>query len=109
MEIEEEGGIDDEGEKWVGSTKRALGALDLLTKDAEPSRTSLVDAFNGFNDLSRLEMLWTVQRLWPVGAMFTFSCYRHWAQLLLHQTVEPLVTILSIEGVTQGYPLSLVL
>ena len=43
------------------------------------------------------------------GARFAINCYRHWAQLLLHQRGGPPVTILSIEGVTQGYPLSMVL
>ena len=38
-----------------------------------------------------------------------FNCYKHWAQLLLRQTGEPPVTILSREGVTQGDPLSMVL
>ena len=69
----------------------------------------LVDACNGFNKLSRLSMLWTVRHRWPVGARFTFNCYRHWAQLLLHQTGEPPVTIMSQEGVTEGYPLLMVL
>ena len=69
----------------------------------------LVDARNGFNKLSRLAMLWTVQHRWPVGVRFAFNCYRHWAQLLLRQTGEPPVTILSREGVAQGDPLSMVL
>ena len=38
-----------------------------------------------------------------------FNCYRHWAQLLLRQPGQPLVTILSREGFTQGDPLSMVL
>ena len=43
-----------------------------------------------------------------MGARFAFNFYRHWAQLLLHQTGEPPVTILSQEGVTQGDPTSVV-
>ena len=54
-------------------------------------------------------MLWTVRHHWPVGARFAFNCYRHWAQLLLHQPGEPPVIILSREGVTQGETLSMVL
>ena len=54
-------------------------------------------------------MMLTVRYLWPAGARFVFNCYRHWAQLLLCQTGEPPVTILSREGVTQGGPLSMVL
>ena len=43
-EIEEEG----------GGTPRALGALEFLTQEDEPSGTTLVDARNGFNELSFL-------------------------------------------------------
>ena len=38
-----------------------------------------------------------------------FNYYRHWAQLLIRQLGELQVTILIQEGVTQGYPLSMVL
>ena len=48
-------------------------------------------------------MMWTVWHRWPAGARFVFNCYRRWAQLLLRQPGEPRVTILSREGVTQGY------
>ena len=69
----------------------------------------LVDACNGFNNLSRLAILWTVRHCWPAGARFAFNCYNHWAQLLLRQLGELPVTILSREGVTQGGLLSMVL
>ena len=51
----------------------ALGDQEFLTQDAEPSGTMLVDACNGFNELSRLEMLWTVWHRWLAGARFTFN------------------------------------
>ena len=104
MQVEEEEG--GEGEEGVGGTQRALEALEFLTQEAEPSSTTLID---GFNELSRLEMLWTVRHHWPAGARFAFNCHRHWVQLLLRQPGEPPVTILSIEGVTQVDPLSMVL
>ena len=104
--MEDEGS---EGEEGGGGTQRALEALELLTQDAEPSGTMLVHACNGFNELSRLEMLWTVRHHWPAGARFAFNCYKHWAQLLLRQPGDPPVTILSRWGVTQGDPLSMVL
>ena len=90
MEVEEEG----EGEEGVDGTLRALGALEFLTQDVELSGTTLVDACNEFNKLSHLVMLWTVRHFWPAGARFAFNCYRHWAQLLLFQMGETLVTIL---------------
>ena len=38
-----------------------------------------------------------------------FNCYRNWAQLLLRQPGEPPVTIMRQEGVTHGYPFSMIL
>ena len=107
MEVEVDRGS--KGEEGGGGTQRALEALEFLTQEAEPSRTTLFDARNGFNDLSRLAMLWTVQHRWPAGARIAFICYKHWAQLLLLQPGELPVTLLSREGVTQGDPLSMVL
>ena len=66
MEVEED--MESEGEEGGGGTQRALEALEFLTQEAEPSGTTLVDARNGFNKLSRLAMLWTVQHRWPAGA-----------------------------------------
>ena len=83
-------------------TLRSLGALEFLTQDAEPIGVTLVDARNGFNELSRLAMLCTVRHRCPAGARFAFNFYRRWAQLLLHQLGGLPVTILSREGVTQG-------
>ena len=65
MEFDEERGS--KGEDEGGGTLRALGALEFLAQEAEPSGTTLVDAHNGFNELSRLEMLWTVRHRWPAG------------------------------------------
>ena len=96
-------------EEGGDGTQRALGSLEFRTLDAELSRTTLVDARNGFNELRRLVMLWTVRHRWPAGARLTFNCYRHWAQLILCHPGEPPVIILIQEGVTQGYPLLMVL
>ena len=104
--VEDEGS---EGEEGGGGTLRALEALEFLTQKSEPSGTTLVDARNGFNELSRLAMLWSVRHCWPAGARFAFNCYKHWTQLLLRHLGELPVKILSREGVTQGDPLSIVL
>ena len=107
MEVQVDRGS--EGEEEGRGTQRALEALEFLTQEADPSGTTIVDARHGFNELSRLAMLWTVQHCWPAGARFAFNGYKHWAQLLLRQPREMPVTILSREGVTQGDPLSMVL
>ena len=68
--------VEDKGSKGKeggGGTLRKLGALEFLTQEAEPIRTTLVDASNGFNKLSCLAMLWTVQHCWPAGARFAFN------------------------------------
>ena len=106
-EVEEDRG--NEGEEESDGTLRALGALEFLNQDADPSGTTLVDARNGFNELSRLEMLRTVRKHWPEGAMFAFNLYRHSAQFLLRQPGELPVTILSQEAITRRDPLLMVL
>ena len=63
MVVEGDGGS--EGEEGGAGTQRALEALEFPTQDAEPIVTTLVDACNGFNELSRLAMLWTVRHHWP--------------------------------------------
>jgi hypothetical protein len=64
---------------------------------------------NGFNELGRRAMLWTVRHRWAAGARFAFNCYRHSAQLILRRKGQTGYTLLSREGVTQGDPLSMAL
>jgi hypothetical protein len=78
-------------------------------EDEEATAALLVDATNGFNELSRKAMLWTVRHRWANGARFSFNCYRHSAQLILRRRGSPCAILLSREGVTQGDPLSMVL
>jgi hypothetical protein len=75
----------------------------------DPIGCLLVDARNGFNELGRRAMLWSVRHLWAGGARFSFNCYRHAAQLILRKKGRTGHTLLSQEGVTQGDPLSMVL
>ena len=109
LAMEVEGDRGSEGEEEGGGNQRTLGALVFLTQEAEPNGTTIVDVCNGFNEMSRFAMLWAVRNHWLAGARFVFNCYRHWAQLLLHQPGELPVTILSREGFTQGDLLSMVL
>ena len=68
-----------------------------------------MDVHNGFNELIRLAMLWTVRDCCPERERFAFNCYRNWAQLLLCQPGDAPVIILSQEGFIQYYPLLVVL
>ena len=74
LEVEVEVDRESEGEEGGGVTQRSLEALELLTQEAEPSGTTLVDACNGFNELSRLAMLWTVRHRWLAGERSSFNC-----------------------------------
>ena len=71
MEVEEN--CRSEGEEGGDGTQRALGALEFLTPNVDPSGTRLVDTRNGFNKLNRLEMLCNVQHRWPEGSRFAFN------------------------------------
>ena len=87
----------------------ALEATEILNQYYEADGTTLVDACNGFNGLSRLLMLWKVHHRWPAGERFVLNLYRHWEQLLLYQSGDAPVILLSQEGVTKGDPLSMLL
>ena len=71
IEVKEDRGC--EGEEEGGGTQRTLGAPEFLTQEADPSGTTFVDVCNGFNELSRLVMLWNVWHHWPAGARFMFN------------------------------------
>ena len=76
----------------LGEYLLLLEATGLLTQDADPDITTLIDSHNGFNELSLLAMLWTVRHRWPSGARFALNCYKHWAQLLLcHPGTAPVI------------------
>eukprot|EP00957_Ditylum_brightwellii_P178874 13625507-Ditylum_brightwellii.AAC.1 len=65
-----------------GSAERLEEAdLSTLVLGEGPGGTTLVDARNGFNELSRMAMLWMVRHRWSSGAQFMFNCYQHWAIL----------------------------
>ena len=50
-----------------------LEATGILIQDADPGGTTLVYACNGFNELIRIAMLWTIWNCWLSGARFTFN------------------------------------
>jgi hypothetical protein len=86
--------------------------LNLLTQPPEPPEphaSSFYDASNGFNELGRKSMLNTVRHRWASGARFAFNCYRHSAQLVCRRRGDTGEILLSMEGVTQGDPLAMIL
>ena len=60
----------------------------------------LVDVANGFNNLIRHGMLWTVRHRCPKMSRFTFNCYRHEITLICRQPGGEVMTILYKEEVT---------
>jgi hypothetical protein len=95
--------------------KRDEESLPLQTQptpeaeDKELEASLVVDAFNGFNELSRKAMIWTVKHCWANGARFALNCYRHSIVLILCRGGRPCTHLLSKEGVTQGDPLAMLL
>ena len=62
-----------EGEEGGEGTQGELGDLEFLTQLSDLSGTTLVDAYNGFNELIHLAMLWNVRHHCPAGARFAFD------------------------------------
>ena len=60
-----------------------LEATGIMNQDYDPGGTTLIDAHNGSNNISHLEMIWTVHHRWLVGERFVLNCYMHWMKLLL--------------------------
>ena len=58
-------------------------ALESAQDPEDPFHLALADADNGFNNLSRLNMLWDVRHRWARGSRFTFNMYRHDSRLLV--------------------------
>ena len=81
----------------------------LAAGDVGPEGLTLVNVRNGFNELSRMLMLWTMRHQWTKGTRFAFNCYHHSAQMVPRTPAEQAVILISREGVTQGNPPSMVL
>ena len=108
------GGVAEVDEEDMEAEEGGMGGLQtledkgILTQDVETGGTTLDDACNGFNDMICLVMLWTVWHRWPTGARFAFNCYGHSVQLLIFQTSDVPVILMSHEGVNHSDPLSMV-
>jgi len=109
--LEEPGGIGvaAPGVDMDGASAPADAAETEAQEQAPGEAVLLVDARNGFNELGRKAMLWTVRHRWAAGARFAFNCYRHQAQLVMRSPGSEATVLRSMEGVTQGDPLSMYL
>ena len=100
-------------EEWArlftqsGQEESEATADDPGEEEAKP--LLLVAAVNGFSNLSRLAMLWTILHGWPKMARFAFNAYRHKRRLHVRCADLNALIILSMEGVTQGGPLAMAL
>ena len=92
-----------------GEDKEEGGSRDITAATAMEEMLLLVDAANGFNNLSRYSMLWTVRHRCPRLSRLTFNCYRHQVRLVSRQLGGKNEIILSKEGVTQGDSLEMAL
>ena len=92
-EVDQENAEAEEGGLGVGILE--LEGTGLLTQDADPGGTTLVDTRNDFNKLFCLAMLWMVHHFRSEGERFTFNFYRHRAHLLLCHPGDALVILLS--------------
>jgi hypothetical protein len=70
--------------------------------------TALFDARNGFNEVNRYLMLWTVAHRWTEASWFAFNRYRHQNIVFVrNRPGKPPIMILSREGIAQGCSLSM--
>ena len=88
-------------------------ARELVMKEEEAGEETesltLIDAINGFNELSFLVILWMVRHCWPSRSIFALDFYRHEAQLVVRRPATLCHILTRREGVTQGDPLSMFL
>lgn len=89
------------------------GAVHVMNSMFEENATDnskwgllLVDAKNAFNAVNRIIALWYARMYWPSCARFLFNTYKGQAELVLQGNGS---NLFSMEGVTQGDPLAMLL
>jgi hypothetical protein len=60
----------------------------------------LIDANNAFNEINRINMLWTIRHEWPAGARFAFNCYSFHSLLIIRNPGGIPTFMFSKEGVS---------
>lgn len=96
-------------EAGIDGTVHAVSSLWEYNEDDDKWVFLLVDARNAFNEINMTATMWTVRHLWPLGARFTFNCYRHHSLLLVRaKNGDDDTFLLSKEGFAQGDPLAMI-
>jgi hypothetical protein len=92
-------------------TDGAIHGISTLYDELEASDSDsgflLIDANNAFNEINRINMLWTIRHEWPAGARFAYNCYSHHSLLIVRNPGGIAIFIFSKEGVTQGDPIAM--
>jgi hypothetical protein len=67
-------------------TDGAIHGVSTLYNELEDSDSDsgflLIDANNAFNEINRINMLWTIRHEWPAGARFAFNSFHAMAVIL---------------------------
>ena len=88
----------------------AEDGCEIEGPEMESPGVTLVDATNGFNELSKYAMLWNVRHRWAAGARFAFNSYRHNLTLVVRTNdAEAAYWLEGQEGISQGDPLAMLL
>jgi len=69
----------------------------------------LVDIIYAFNEIHRVMIIEAVCHEWAIGLHFVFNCYHHDALLVVNSHVGAHFFLCSMEGITQGDPLAVII
>ena len=88
-----------------------LGSTETVGQEAgyETKYITLIGDHNGFNEISSLVVLWTVQQRWSKRVGFALNCCFHEAILVILCLSVVCSFVRIRKGITQGDPLSMVL
>ena len=92
----------------INGTIHGVQAVWYKNSTTEEWGFLLIDANITFNEFNLVVMLWTVRHLWLSGAHFAFNCYCSWSSLVLQNGNGTASILHSREGVTQEYPIEMI-
>ena len=106
VDVQDECGADQLCSGLRGGIEGAIHAVSEVfeSRSGDGYGVLMVDARNAFNSLNRSVGLWNARVYWPRCSRFLFNTYRGFSSLWIKGGEDPLY---SMEGVTQGDPLSM--